>query len=535
MSTRIKTDVVNAPNEVPINQEPIDGRDQVTRNGTRAPNALDIIASMSSCSQLSREAEEYIKNIDDIIRDAKINITSHSVRTNYVESRVYVHEPTRFAVVLLFEETYQSYDATPITSKNPDVANAIRLKDNTISVVEFITVTKEEYNLYGNMAAFIINAMKTLSNDDSANIGIDQLRNLNIHAITSIDFVRKVVQKFSPHKVPDRDDIGVVLCFEPSVKMNPYNKNESDWIPFLAITGFTRILCPEEANSGGKFVPIPTITNIVSAIPNASLLSIALPLAVDAFITQNIWTRPYMTFATGKPNLGNLNVDPTSGAPFFVDTNAAFHNFINTFMTPPFLAVDITDGRARPVGIDMLDGMLDRLLNRINRFFNMSGDTLGRIATRPGTSGILTKFYNYTGTYQTNGEIKDTRFVDYLNMASILTNPNREEMIKLLNQKNQPNIHLELVRSFYPDNVRSLYTTTTIVLDADVVAQINEALYHSGIQFHYDVPQNGCVNFSNLLAQIQNNMNPYANIHSIGIGTGPSIFNKQMSVYPKLF
>ena len=444
----------------------------------------DILLGMKSCSKLDSAALNYVDEINRIFADGNQHITSFPVSTDKIEARCFMDETTKTAVNILFAETHQSLDLTPPAARSKEVMDAAIAIKNEAKVVQSIVVNKDDYGLAGNMAAFLSNAFKTVGSGAAANLSAANFKNVKISAITNIEMVRSYIRQISPHATPSRDDIGVLLCIEVPTQNVINGRIENEQKPFMALTGYTRVMNPQDANTGIKFVPIPTITDIVTSIPNPNLLAMALPLAADAFIVQALWTRPYTTFRSGMPNLGNLIQDAASKKPLFVDSNEAFHTFIRTYMTNPYLAIDITEGRARALGIDALIGNPAGVMNNIKNFFG--ADAAIDLTSR---NPILMMFQNYTGTYLDKGVVKDTRCVDYLEMASKFTD--HKQISHLLLQPNQPQMRIEAVRGIFPDATKSLYITTTVILDAFAISNMAQAVGAAGIAPQYDMPSSG--------------------------------------------
>ncbi len=522
MATRTKSDSVAMPtdNSQPLGTTAFDGVSSVIdNNGTKAPTFINVLASMKTSSKLDTAAMEYVEQIDKIFRDSHENITSLPISTDDIEARVFIHEASRFAIALLFAESHQALDMTPPSDCIKDVIDATKARDNTVKIIQSIVVTKEDYALASKMAAFIINAFMTVSGGDASNLTVDLLKGLKISVVTAIDKVRQFVRDVSPHAVADRDDIGVLLCFETNDNKSNGFQREVKLKPFLAVTGYTRIMNPQDVTVGGRFVPVPTITNVVSSIPSGSLLAMALPLAADAFILQNLWIRPYTTFRSGCPNLGNLITDPATKKPLFTDTNETFHGFINQYTTSPFLAIDVTEGRARCLGIDDLVYSPAKVINSVCNFYGI--DMTNPNYTFGAKNGALMAFTNFTGSYIDNGIVKDTRCVDYLELACKVAN--HKEIEDLLLQPNQPQVRIERIRGIYPENTRSLYTTTTVVLDANAIGTMNRALAYHQIPLRYDMPASGNVNLNQFINAVGGNS--FSTFTPIGNGFGPQGFS----------
>ena len=528
MSTKTKTSSIQPPSGATIGTEtatPFGGGpvETKTATGLHAPNLFDVLRETKSSSNLDADAMAYINEINRIFRDSNEQISSIPINVDKIEARVFVHDASKNAIILVFADTYQSLDSVPPTSTLGAVHSALMLRDSSITVVQSIVVCKQDYARAGKMAAFISNAFLTLAGGAASNLNVDMLKNMNIVAITAIEKVREYVRNVSPHAVPDRDDIGVLICLEKQTN-NRINglQREAELIPFLAITGYTKIMNPQEAATGDRFVAIPTITSIVSSIPNAALVSMALPFAADAFISQHLWERPYLTFRTGYPNLGNLIKDQTSKKPLFTDNAMVFRQFLATHMTNPYLAIDITEGRARPVGIDVLILHPERIMDKIVKFYDSKTvDDKDKFIMNFGpNNGCLLFFSNYTGSYVDKGVIKDTRYVDFLDLACKVQN--HAEIEGFLVQPNQPQIRIESVRNIYPENTKSLYTTTTIILDANAVCQMVNAIRVNNLHIRYDIPMSNNIDLNRF--STNSSTNTFTGFSASGYGFSPQTF-----------
>jgi hypothetical protein len=333
------------------------------------------------------------------------------------------------------------------------------------------------------------------------------------------------VAKLSPHAVPARDDIGVLICIDtPTVAPNGQKVIEQR--PFMAVTGYTRILDPQNTNQGTKFVPIPTISDIVCSIPNRNLIAMALPIAADAFIVQSLWTQPYKELAKGKPNLGALYV--VDGKPMLCQTVEHLRSFIHNYLTSAFLAIDISEGRARPQGIDALTNIPGRVMDSVARFLKVDS----RDWITEGKNPVIMEFSNYTGYYMEKGVYKDTRCVDYLDLATKVSDA--RTIAGFLVQPKLENIMFDNIKAIHAgENTKSVYRTTTVLLNAEVVTWMTTTLKAAKVKINYDIPTSGNMNIDGLLHMTDAaNYQPFAGVNQgYGIGSylqgpyGPNIYN----------
>ena len=498
---------------------------------TEAPKAIrlgDALKGTASATGLSDEGQIYIQKIDKKMVDFNSTIRSYPVATTRAEGRAYIDEQSKLAINLIFAETYGSVDNNSIAEQSRDFANMLMNLRRDVRLLQTIVVRKEDYTKADNMAAFIMNAINSCLKSDVLNI--ESLRNERFSVITRKEAVDDWVAKNSPHAVPARNDIGILLCLDVQTgTMNRFNQPEIDQQLFMAITGYTRILSPEDTGAG-KFIPVATITDVICKIPNQYLMALALSVATDAFIMQSLWSRPYASFAQkDQPNIGNLYTDPKTQAPYAIQSVDEFHRFVNESLLKPFLAVDITEGRARPVGIDALiyQDKRGEFVNSLQTFLGngvygmFSPEILGRDIA-------VWMCRNYTGVYQENGVAKDTRWVDYLRLVPKMAN-GLNKIRPLLRQPNVPEGRIAQVKDIFTEGVENLYTTTTVVIDSKLAVAIAMILNAAGVKLNYDTPSSSTYSVAPLMTSQANVFDGFAQMNRVMVGQYP--YANQGSIY----
>ena len=144
----------------------------------------------------------------------------------------------------------------------------------------------------------------------------------------------------------------------PASDLNRNAHQDKEWIPILAVGGYTKFVnvagsqyAPQAIGSQQNHYPIVTITSIASNVLTEGMITMALPLAADAFIKREGWLAPYSKFGKDDPNLGSLILGDDD-KPFFIETRSQLDEFRMRYLQAPYLAVDVTDGRVRIPGID---------------------------------------------------------------------------------------------------------------------------------------------------------------------------------------
>lgn len=272
------------------------------------------------------------------------------------------------------------------------------------------------------------------------------------------------------------------------------------------------------------------ITDVICKIPNQNLMALALSVATDAFIMQSLWSRPYASFAQkDQPNLGNLYTDPKTQQPYNITSVDEFHRFVNESLIKPFLAVDITEGRARPVGIDAMIYQDKRaeFVTSLQMFLG-NGIYGGFGPEILGRDVAVWMCRNFTGVYQENGIGKDTRWVDYLRLAPKMQNA-LSKIRPLLRQSNLPEGHINEVKGIFSDGVENLYTTTTVVLDSKLAIAIATILNQAGVKLNYDTPSSSTYSVAPLMTSQANDFTGFSQMNRVMVGQYP--YANQQSIY----
>lgn len=491
---------------------------------TSVPSLYELTTTANFASQLDQAGKTYLSELVDYLKK-KPGVDVRTVNSSHVEARYVVDRNTKSLVLLLFADTYVGPSNMAPSILSASIIDTIHADDKeTLSydALQTITVTREDYALSNNMGAFILNLFESFGGRASQ-MTVQSLRGHKIHVITNIEEVRQFVRSVSPHAVPARDDIGFLFCIDRR-NNNPFNIQTPDLDKVFAVTGYTRFLSPEAAGCD-KFLPVVTITDIVSKVANTSLLGLILPIAVDMFIRGNLWTTPYRTFAKGRPNLGNLMLDPATKTPKFTESELDLNVVLNSWMVQPYFAIDIADGRARMPGIDALTsetGIVD-VYETIQRFYGFSQPPNEPALTDKNLS--VFKLINYTGTYIDSGTTKDTRCVDYLNVIDKIKDYNKVK--HLLQQPYDRDKQLEYIREFCPENTRTLYEVATVVLTSQAIVDLsmlmNAGLNNVQAYITYDTAPQGFMNMSPIAISRDNDFSALASF------AGPAFRNNAMS------
>ena len=498
--------------------QPVSAIDDTTPLGvTAAPVFFSVYSKYARSSYLSEDGKQYMNRVKEAIaglggRDAD-SISYLPIKTPRVEGISVVDSAKKLAINLLFGETYQAtVDTSNPTDQTEEIYRIIQTQDPSIQPIETVTVDKPDYVKSDNMAAWCLNMFRCASSDVTDHLVAGSFSGNRFTVKTDINAVRDFIAKVSPHAIPARDDIGVLVFVEVS-KTNSQGVRTIEQIPLFAATGYTHIMASDPNLIGGatfgdagKFLPIVTITDIVSHIPSTRLLSIALPICIDAFITNQMWQRPYGTFKNDAPNIGNvLTLDGNKQG--FCDNKQTFYSTLNTYYAKPFIALDVTRGRCRPLNIDNIGIRPQVVMHDLEQF-------VGHPIVEAGMENnfVVRQWVSITGRYTENGVEKDTRNVDFFNLATKIKD--NSQIWPWLQQPANINGQIDAIKQLY-GAATPLYLNTTYVLHSTVVDQIAIALANSGIRPTYDVEGDQNINLMGLTAS---NANQFGNTYGFRLG-----------------
>ena len=465
----------SAIGSIPLNPTPESG-------AKKAVTIESLLQKMTNVSGLSQEGHAYFQTIEKKLIDCGSTIKSLPISTNRIEGRVYFNTVTNSAINMMASESYSPIDATPAASQAADFSAKAKLQCPNLKVLETVVVHPSDYSRAENMAAFIYNAIE--GHAHMSEITIDSFAGERFSIITRKEEVDRWINANSPHTIQARNDNGILVCrnVRRDQKLDVFGtKPEIEQIPFMAIAGYTRFLSPEDSGVG-KYIPVFIITDVVCRLPLGNLIPIVQALATDAFIIKSLCYRPYASFAVkGQPNLGNLFTNQETGIPYEIKSMDEYHRFVRESLMNPFLAFDITEGRARPIGIDLLinDSSRKTVVDLASQFFNQ------KIETHTNDISIW-QCQNYNGFYSEQGVLRDTRYVDYLHMVPLMMNQ-LKALQPLLIQPKTPGERIAKIRELFTEGVESLYITNTVVIDVAYTVAVASLI--KNISLDYDTVQ----------------------------------------------
>lgn len=490
MSDNIEIGDVRSRNQGTANKETTTAPNGVATptGGISLENAL--LGFTASSSYLDEAGKAYSEKLLQLlaIKSNTKQWERRVVTTGTCEAHVFMNGS--YAIPLIFNDSVSKRNDRPSITVTGEVQRAFAsspmsgAQSLTAELQRPILVTKEDYPKVEIMAQHICNAFTGLTNGQVAgmtlqNIAVDSTCSFEVS--TNIQEVRNYVAKVSPHGIPARDDVGILVYLrrlKGQVSDLADKSDRFEYIPVLAMTGYTQIYQVSSLDAGfgvnnaAKFMPCTVITDCVSTLKNNMIVAMAMVFAADVLIKRRSWLSQFNSFSEKEPNIGRLIPEPGKNTPWFAKDVTQRNEFMKQYFasTVPSLAFDIVEGRARIPAMDNMINNPKKFLDGIAGFLGMN------VSFAEGMSPINFHFEEYTGIVGVSGNMVDTKCIDYLRMTIDNQNITDERIQRLLLQTKDLNSSINNVKSFYPNTVESLYVNYRCVLNPAFVEALGAAM-----------------------------------------------------------
>jgi hypothetical protein len=440
---------------------------------TRACAIRDMNAGLPQPNSLSTEGKDYLAKLTDLL--AVWGIKTKASTVSGLEVRVLTTEDEQFGFILGMAETYQPFEGLPVTEKLAQVVQfeLASVFPKGMHKIQSVVVAKADYPLVEQMSAHIVRCLKVVSEPNAYGIDVNTLSAEDLTISLDQQAVNAFIGQYAPQATLARNDIGCLVSLRR--RTNRFNvltnREEIETTPIMAFSAYSKFFV-----NNNTFLAVPTISDIVATVPSKALVAMAYPIAADALISRLAWQRPYATFAKDKPNLGNML--PGNDGKMWAYSNAAeMQEFINKYIAPPFLAIEITEGRARIPGIDAI--LCNNGIPAAKDISNFLGVDVSAIPM------VINTTVEYTGTVKTSEGLVDSRKIDYLYLAAKGVK-DMGAISTMLFPTNDPRARLQQIgEHITAADITPLYTTYTCFLNAAFVVQVGSIIGASA-RLQYD-------------------------------------------------
>lgn len=487
-------------NNVQNNAQQVNDQSYTRDSRAKMPDLVNLINSNlqtnDSMSEASRRYYETLrKSLEDDawryrIKTHHLTLPATSVVADAFLFQVMTHD---VGIIVVFTETLQNNNDEDLYIKAyAEARNAAMSSTETgnIRILNVIGIGPEDYDKINTMITDIKNTFISDIEADFVSMNIETIKSSKFIINSSIERVNTFIRMQSPHGIPMAMDTGFTIDIQyPSAKqqtfmINQNNHNNMETMTLAAITAKISFVADNAmANNtmfgsqfGGMtpqklFLPVITITDIVTIVKSPNLIPVYLCAAYKAFIQNGLWKATFKNFGVKNAvNIGNLVENPTTHTLYEFSTEADVEAFINACCHSPIIVVATNEGRSRIPGIEWFAS--DRSKDILGGLFNTFTSSN---AFDPNKFSIVNYRYpEYIGYTIFNGEYVDSRYVDFLRM--VRDNPNNAlEFRPLLQLDGDPVNRVRMIRSFSPE-FTTKYLVMNNVISFDTMTSLSDTI-----------------------------------------------------------
>lgn len=467
---------------------PTPSEDSATKTFTAAPNAsqggvLDFLGLQSQIDVPSIDAavEPYLTSVvDEVKKHAPgAELVRFPRRDNYFAILYRGPDALLSFFGIMFVSTadgvVNNYYPTSMRMRGVDEdlremypGQNIRIVDQRVIVANYAP----EMLLWKEMASTIARAFNVMTIPAAKDAVISQIGTVEFSPDWSLANAKALVAKLSPHAVPARMDLGMVLRAKVSSNNNNsmFREFDTQYKPIGVIGGYIEFKEKEPSTLNGQpvmqYIPTFNITTLLTTMPLEGMAITLIAALAPNIYNSMWWARQWTNFSKDQPNPGTLEQDPNKqGHPYFVDDQTELLEFLRNMCTTPHIVYHQQDGRD---GIPGLHRMFStdpvdqaHFIQRLMHFYEAEGE----IQLNAKLCDILE--YRFDGVYgDPSGALHDSREIDFLSMsarsgAGSITPETRRT---LLDVSDRPQDRAALVSTF-TGNFAPLYLTTANILN----------------------------------------------------------------------
>lgn len=497
----------------PQGTDGVEGAAGGTQQHPTGPSALDFVRIFATMT-LTKKHEEYLEAVTKI-SEPKLRHLKRVQLPEPMGAQAYIAQAvdgTKSGINIIFADLIPpSVDFLPMSLKAEAAARSLRQLHPDVALVNTILVKDRDLERTQQMAQTLVAELCPQIDQQFRDAAAKDLAVHNDFVVdNNLETARAFIDRISPSAVLPKMDLAITISVRRRTNnmwnnQNPFAKfvQDNQPIPFMAITAMVDVMGPfmDPTTSTQKYQPMIRITSMHSLIPLMGSIFLGQVLAAQNFIQYGNWKRPFMKFAKGTPNLGNLTVDPDgSGKLWFAPDVQSMDTFIAQWLMPPILCMDVVEGQARIPSIhSFADGTPDNqayLLSEASRFF---GSVIPQFMGAPYNPLAI----DYIGTVgPADGQQVDSREYTYLNkVCEGALDPNTSRV--LLNFFPMPEERARVV-SQLSGNAQFLYQDTVVAISGAFLSALSQILPSSGIRVFDPTSQNGVIPLAGFGAQFGN-------------------------------
>lgn len=386
------------------------------------------------------------------------------------------------AFILLFDQLLsrdtQNF-VLPSSDRGAEAYNSLKRELPGTTLLNFIVIQPEDYTRV-QQAAQHMSVFLSVSSSAINNTNISLLSNNEFYIDLNVDSTKAFIEARNLHTVQPRIDIGFTLYAKSNRRGQQPMSIEEPSRPIAALGAYVDIW-ETGGNIGigfggpSKYQATIRITNITSEIPLSGMVPLMMTIAANQFIDKGRWAVPFTSFQKGKPNLGNLSVDPDDKNRLWeAKTMDDVNRWVNANMLGrPILGIDVAEGQARIPGVADYQNTdtPGRVYDQITTFF-------GNTPLDRSTGPFKIHGETFVGCYgDTRGTLLDSRTIDYLSLVAQGTVDPSARM--LLQHRQDPTVRARFIYDTTRGSFRSINRTSVSILNAQLLATLAQSIVKS--------------------------------------------------------
>ena len=484
-----------------------------------SPDFIEVYRRSTAATAMSSAGTKYVRELREHLETKRGTLDIKVITLTYPpETLAFISGDSAF--LLIFSEANRKDDNLPTAALTQTAMRTLQSTvGHNVNVHNYIVVTPQDYDKVEAMCAHLINCFASIFNPDVRNLNINSMSRsqieISLNPNTYEDFTRRV----DPHGVPSRADIHMTVSLntpkrQNSANMNMFEQVDCDKTELATIGAYVIFINSPDGTGVPKFLPEVHISSIVTNMPVRGMLPLLLSLATDYLIDQGGWKSQFSNLGgTHTANIGNLLMDPQTGAPWRCENITARDALITQTCRPPVLILDVVHGRAHIPGLEQyaIPENSAHIVGSYNRFLVNSQIPENAPVGRPLCQ-------EYIGFMNSGGNSADSRWVDFLNVM-VTHSSNRAQCELLMAHPSRPEDMVAIKRSLCSD-LTLHYVADMVILQPDVLRAVQAAV-HQKLRMISGNVASGSVDMSALLAASQGFATGIGNTTYTGNVTSP--------------
>ena len=495
----------------PVNNQTASGQQDT-------PDFLEVYRRSTAATAMSSAGTKYVRELREHLEMKRGTLDIKIITLTYPpETLAIVCGDSAF--LLIFSEANRKDDNLPTAALTKTAMRTLQSAVPNASVHNYIVVTPQDYEKVEAMCAHLINCFAAFFTPDVRNLNINSMNRSQIEISLNPHNYEDFTRRVEPHGVASRADIQMTVYLNTPKRQNSANLNmfeqiDCDKTELATIGSYVNFISSPDGTGVPKFLPEVHISSIVTNMPIQGMLPLLLSLATDYLIDQGGWKSQFSNLGgTHMANIGNLLMDPQTGAPWRCENITARDALITQYCRPPVLILDVVHGRAHIPGLEQYadSQQSPRIVDSYNRFL-----ATNQIPSDAKVGYLLCQ--EYAGFVSLSGNSADSRWIDFLNMM-VSHSTNRAQCELLMSHPNRPEDMTAIKRSLCSD-LTLHYVIDMVILQPEVLRGVQAAV-HQKLRTISGNVASGSVDMSALLAASQGFATGMGNTAYTGSITSP--------------